>query len=103
MGYSPSKALFAGLTSGMRSLVRRVRSSASVKSSVNQPETDSAVDDLRGLRRSGNFVATSVVPPISFSCRATGTLSLVSTMSGSMTSAHCRMASAYAASVCSGR
>ena len=41
---------FWGRTSGMRSLARSVLSSASVKSSVNQPVTLLSVDDLRRLR-----------------------------------------------------
>jgi hypothetical protein len=45
-----------------------------------------AVDRLRALAI-GNFVATSVVPPISFSCRAMRTPSVVETRSGSMKSA----------------
>ena len=57
------------------------------------------------VRRAANsdLVATSVVPLISFSCRATSTPSMVLTTSGSIMSAHCRIASEYAARVCSGR
>ena len=72
-------------TSGSRSLARSVRSSASVKSSVNQPVTDtpSMVLVARRPANSGRF-DTSVVPEISFSCRATSTPSFVDTRSGSM-------------------
>ncbi len=82
-----------GGSAGSRSLARRVRSSARVKSSVNQPVTGTPSMVLV-VRRPANSVRvpTSVVPLISFSCRATGTPSLVSTTSGSMTSAHCRIA-----------
>ena len=69
----------------MRSFARSVLSSASVKSSVNQPV--SAVPSIVFVvRRSANsgWSATSVVPPISFSCRATSTPSFVETRSGSM-------------------
>ena len=40
----PSKRVLAGRTCGMRSRARRVLSSASVKSSVNQPSTSRAID-----------------------------------------------------------
>ena len=104
IGYSPSYAVLAGRTCGSRSLARRVRSSARVKSSVNQPVT-ATPSMVLVVRRPANsvLVATSVVPLISFSCRATSTPSDVLTTSGSITSAHCRMASSYAARVCSGR
>jgi hypothetical protein len=96
--------MFSGRIAGSRSMARRLRSSASVKSSVNQPVTSSPSISLV-FRRSEKFgfVATSVVSLISFSWRATSTPSLVLTRSGSITSAHCRMASAYEARVCSGR
>ena len=78
----------------MRSLARRVRSSARVKSSVNQPvsATPSIVLVARRSANSG-WSATSVVPEISFSCLATRTPSLVETRSGSMKSAPMPMAS----------
>jgi hypothetical protein len=62
-----------------------VRSSASVKSSVNQPVTSEPSITLV-VRRDANsgWSATSVVPPISFSWRATSTPSFVETRSGSM-------------------
>ena len=68
-----------------RSIARRVLSSASVKSSVNQPVTavPSIVLVVRRAANSG-CAATSVVPEISFSWRATSTRSLVATTSGSM-------------------
>jgi hypothetical protein len=68
----------------MRSFARSVLSSASVKSSVNQPVTATPSIDFVVLRlaNSGRS-ATSVVPPISFSWRATSTPSLVITRSGS--------------------
>ena len=70
---------------------RSVRSSARVKSSVNQPvtSTPSMVLVVRRLANSAR-VDTSVVPLISFSCRATSTPSEVLTTSGSITSAPCR-------------
>jgi hypothetical protein len=63
-------------------------SSASVKSSVNQPvsEMPSISFVVRRPANSG-WSATSVVPPISFSWRATSTPSRVLTRSGSMKSA----------------
>jgi hypothetical protein len=73
-----------GRSAGMRSFARSVFSSASEKSSVNQPvrETPSITLVVRRPANSGR-VATSVVPEISFSCRATSTPSLVETRSGS--------------------
>ena len=70
--------------SGIRSFARSVLSSASVKSSVNQPvmATPSIVLVVRREANSG-WSATSVVPPISFSWRATRTPSFVDTRSGS--------------------
>jgi hypothetical protein len=68
----------------MRSTARSVLSSARVKSSVNQPV--SGVPSITFVvRRSANSGrdATSVVPEISFSCRATSTRSFVETRSGS--------------------
>jgi len=58
--------------------------SASVKSSVNQPltATPSIAFVVRRTANSGRL-ATSVVPEISFSCRATRTPSFVDTRSGS--------------------
>ena len=90
----PSNAVFAGRTWGSRSRARSVRSSANVKSSVNQPVTLTPSIALV-VRRAANsgWAATSVVPPISFSCRATSTPSEVDTRSGSMKSAHWAMAS----------
>ena len=69
----------------MRSFARSVLSSASVKSSVNQPviAVPSIVLVVRRAANSG-CAATSVVPEISFSWRATSTPSLVETRSGSM-------------------
>jgi hypothetical protein len=66
-------------------MARRVRSSASVKSSVNQPVIDAPSMTLV-VRRAANSgrLATSVVPLISFSWRATSTPSDVETRSGSM-------------------
>ena len=68
----------------MRSLARSVFSSASVKSSVNQPvsETPSIAFVVWRSANSGR-VATSVVVEISFSWRATRTPSFVDTRSGS--------------------
>ena len=78
----------------MRSTARNVFSSARVKSSVNQPVrgTPSTVFVVRRSANSG-WAATSVVPPISFSCRATSTPSAVLTRSGSTKSAPWAMAS----------
>jgi hypothetical protein len=61
-----------------------VRSSASVKSSVNQPVA-TRPDTTLVVRRPANSMreATSVVAEISFSCRATSTPSAVATRSGS--------------------
>ena len=69
---------------GRRSRARSALSSASVKSSVNQPltATPSIVFVVRRAANSGRE-ATSVVPEISFSCRATRTPSFVGTRSGS--------------------
>ena len=69
-------------------MARSVFSSARVKSSVNQPVT-STPSMTFVVRRSANsgWEATSVVPLISFSWRATSTPSFVLTRSGSMTSA----------------
>ena len=77
--------MLRGRSSGIRSLARSVRSSASVKSSVNQPvnETPSITLVVRRPANSG-WSATSVVPEISFSWRATSTPSFVETRSGSM-------------------
>jgi hypothetical protein len=69
----------------MRSFARSVLSSASVKSSVNQPVYDVPSMTLVVLRSANSGLsATSVVPPISFSWRATRTPSFVETRSGSM-------------------
>jgi hypothetical protein len=72
--------------SGMRSFARSVLSSRSVKSSVNQPSLNSTPSITLVFWRSANsgWSATSVVPPISGSWRATSTPSLVETRSGSM-------------------
>ncbi len=77
--------MFCGRSIGSRSTARRVRSWANVKSSVNQPvyATPSMVFVVFRSANSGRE-ATSVVPLISFSCRATRTPSLVETRSGSM-------------------
>lgn len=81
----PSNAVFATRTCGSRSLARSVFSSASVKSSVNQPVTATPSMVLVALRAvNSGCVDTSVVPEISFSCRATRTPSEVDTRSGSM-------------------
>ena len=81
----PSYRVLPGRTSGSRSFARSVFSSSSVKSSVNQPVT-SRPSITFVARRSANsgWSATSVVPLISFSCRATRTPSFVETRSGSM-------------------
>ncbi len=69
----------------MRSLARSVRSSASVKSSVNQPVSVWPSTTLVRLREANSGLsATLVVPPISGSWRSTSTPSLVETRSGSM-------------------
>jgi hypothetical protein len=70
--------------SGSRSTARSVFSSASVKSSVNQPVswTPSTVLVVRRPANSG-WSATSVVPEMSFSCRQTSTWSAVLTASHS--------------------
>ncbi len=88
----PSNAV--SRSSGSRSRARRVRSSASVKSSVNQPSFARPSTSL-AVRRSANSGrdATSVVPEISFSCRATSCPSRVDTTSGSMKSAPSSIAS----------
>jgi hypothetical protein len=77
--------VFSSRTSGSRSTARSVRSSASVKSSVNQP-VSSVPSITLVVRRSANSgrSATSVVPEISFSWRVTSTPSEVLTTSGSM-------------------
>ncbi len=89
----PSYTVFCGRVAGMRSLARSVLSSASVKSSVNQP-VSAAPSITFVVRRPANsgWLATSVVPPISFSWRATSTPSFVETRSGSMKSAPCSAA-----------
>ncbi len=77
--------MLSGLIVGMRSLARSAFSSASVKSSVNQPLTllPSMVLVVLRLANSGSE-PIFVVPEISFSWRATSTPSLVDTRSGSM-------------------
>ncbi len=90
----PSYAVFIGRTSVIRSVAPSVRSSASVKSSVNQPVR--RVDPKsRVVRRSANSgrPATSVVRDSSLSCRTTSAPSLLSTTSGSIRSAPWSMAS----------
>ncbi len=73
---------------GRRSLTRRVRSSARVKSSVNQPVTRTPSIVLVVWRSANSgWAATSVVSAMLFSWRATSTWSLVATRSGSMKSA----------------
>ena len=75
-----------------------------MKSSVNQPVTDTPSRILVVLRLANSgWLATSVVPPISGSCRATRKPSLVGTTSGSMKSAQAWIACSYDARVCSGR
>ncbi len=76
--YRPLNAVLAGRTAGNRSTARSVRSSASVKSSVNHPVTlvPSITFVVRRVANSERE-ATSVVPLISFSWRATRTPSLV--------------------------
>ena len=71
---------------GIRSFARSVLSSASVKSSVNQPVPNGTPSIVLVVRREANsgWLATSVVLPILFSCRATSTPSFVITRSGSM-------------------
>ena len=79
----PSKAVLRSC--GRRSRAYSVFSSASVKSSVNQPSMRSPSMVLTVLRLANSgCAATSVVPPISFSWRDTSTPSLVITRSGSM-------------------
>jgi hypothetical protein len=80
--------VFIGRTSAIRSVARRVRSSASVKSSVNQPVRQ-VVPNAREVRRSANSgrSATSVLRDSSLSCRTTSAPSRLSTTSGSMRSA----------------
>ena len=69
----------------MRSFARSVLSSASVKSSVNQPVSRLPSIVFVVLRDANSgWSATSVVPPISFSWRVTRTPSEVETRSGSM-------------------
>lgn len=89
----PSKTVLRSRTSGSRSTVRSVLSSRRRKSSVNQPVTalPSTVFVVRRSANSGRR-ATSVVPPISFSCRTTRTWSFVGTRSGSIQSAPARTA-----------
>ena len=81
----PSKAQFCGRNSGSRSRARKVLISARVKSSVNHPVmvSPSMIWVRRRAANSGCW-ATSVVPPISFSCRAMSTPSRVMTKSGSI-------------------
>lgn len=79
---------------GSFSTALRVLSSARVKSSVNHPVRALPSMVLVVLRAANSGrVATSVVPEISFSWRATRTWSLVETRSGSMKSAPMRAAS----------
>ena len=81
----PSNSAEPGRICGIRSLARRVLISAKVKSSVNQPVTSTPSITLVVLRLANSGrVATSVVPEISFSCRAINTPSLVETKSGSI-------------------
>jgi hypothetical protein len=69
----------------MRSVARNVFSSARVKSWVNQPVTGTpSSTTVRRRDANSGCDATSVVMPISGSCRATSTPSLVITRSGSM-------------------
>ncbi|SCE73707.1 hypothetical protein GA0070558_104205 [Micromonospora haikouensis] len=83
-GSLPSNAVLATRTWGSRSLARSVLSSARVKSSV-KPVTDTPSMVLVALRvANSGWAATSVVPEISFSCRATSWPSFVGTRSGSM-------------------
>jgi len=89
--YRPSKAV--PRSRGRRSRARSVLSSASVKSSVNQPVM-SVPSIVLAVRREANSgrLATSVVPEISFSWRQTRTPSFVATRSGSTKSAPCSIA-----------
>ena len=100
----PSQRVLRGRRSGSRSTARSVFSSASVKSSQNQPLTSRPPSSLT-VRRSANSGcrATSVVSLISVSWRSTATPSAVITRSGSTASAPSAIASRYDASVCSGR
>ena len=100
----PSKTVLRLRTRGSRSTAHRVFSSASVKSSVNQPVT-ARPSTVFVVRRPANSarLATSVVCEISFSWRTTSTWSLVGTRSGSIQSAPACTAKVYDAAVCSGR
>ena len=83
--YCPSNAVLDGRRSGSRSVARSVFSSASVKSSVNQPVWLVPSITLVVLRAANSpWSATSVVSLMSFSWRATSTPSFVATRSGSM-------------------
>ena len=74
-----------GRVAGIRSFARSVFSSARVKSSVNQPVVGMpSICFVVCLDANSGWVAKSVVPEISFSCRATRTPSFVETRSGSM-------------------
>ena len=68
-------------------LLRAQRLDLGEREVFGEPASDRLA--VNGLRRAaiGNFVAASVVPPISFSCLAMSTPSLVETRSGSMKSA----------------
>ena len=80
----PSYRVLSGRTQRQPLLARSVFSSARVKSSVNQPVTDRPSIVLVVFRSANSGCsATSVVPPISFSWRATSTPSFVETRSGS--------------------
>jgi len=84
----PSNVAFWGRNAPSRSRARSVLISASVKSSVNQPVIVTPSITLVALRDANSgWLATSVVPEMSFSCRATRRPSRVDTTSGSMKSA----------------
>lgn len=60
--------MLSGRISGIRSFARSVFSSASVKSSVNQPVIETpSIDFVRRLEANSGRLATSVVVAISFS------------------------------------
>ena len=83
--WRPSCSVLRGRNAGSRSFARSVLSSSSVKSSTNQPVAV-APSIVFVARRSANSgrLPTSVVPEMSFSCRATRWPSRVETRSGSM-------------------
>ena len=85
---NPSNCLLLGRILGIRSLTLRVFNSAKVKSSANHPVTElPSIILVVFLSANLSIFATLVVPDNSFSWRATNTLSLVTTKSGSIKSA----------------